>query len=160
MGVTEERADAERRLRAQLDRLWVRQTLRSSLIESRGGLDPTARVILRAVDQVGAVRSMAIADATGLSRPVVSRRVASLVESGYLGTEPDPADGRASLVSVAPAGRKLLDTLDAAGAEVVDDLTSAFATTDLDTLAGLLARLNDRADTVLGIGSAGRDPAP
>lgn len=157
--MSESRDDAERRLRAQLDRLWVRQTLRSSLIESRGGLDPTARVILRAVDQGGAVRSTAIADATGLSRPVISRRVASLVESGYLGTEPDPADGRASLVSVAPAGRELLDTLDVAGAEVFDDLTQAFDTGELGTLAGLLARLNDRADTVSGVG-ARPDPDP
>lgn len=158
--MTEDRPTAERRLRAQLDRLWVRQTLRSSLIESRGGLDPTARVILRAVDTVGAVRSMAIADATGLSRPVVSRRIASLVESGYLGTAPDPADGRASLVSIAPAGRELLDTLDVAGAEVVDDLTHAFETSELETLAALLARLNDRADSVLGIGTeAAADPA-
>nr|WP_246328658.1 MarR family winged helix-turn-helix transcriptional regulator [Curtobacterium pusillum] len=154
--VTEERDDAERLLRAQLDRLWVRQTLRASLIESRGGLDPTARVILRAVDHFGAVRSMAIADATGLSRPVISRRVASLVESGYLGTAPDPADGRASLVSIAPAGRALLDTLDVAGAEVFDDLTGAFVTRELRTLAGLLARLNDRADAVLGIGATAR----
>jgi len=158
--VTAERDDAERLLRAQLDRLWVRQTLRASLIESRGGLDPTARVILRAVDHFGAVRSMVIADATGLSRPVISRRVAALVESGYLGTTPDPDDGRASLVSIAPAGRTLLDTLDVAGAEVLDDLTEAFATDELHTLADLLARLNDRADAVLGIGAtAGRDPA-
>ncbi len=155
--MTEDRADAERLLRAELDRLWVRQTLRSSLIESRGGLDPTARVILRAVDRSGAVRSMAIADATGLSRPVVSRRVASLVDAGYLGTTPDPADGRASLVSIAPAGRRLLDTLDVAGAEVVDELTRAFATGELQTLAELLARLNDRADAVLGIGAPDRD---
>ncbi|WP_420369963.1 MarR family winged helix-turn-helix transcriptional regulator [Curtobacterium sp. L1-20] len=158
--MTANRDDAERLLRAQLDRLWVRQTLRSSLIESRGGLDPTARVILRAVDHHGAVRAMVIADATGLSRPVVSRRVAALVESGHLGTEPDPADGRASLVTVAAAGRVLLDTLDDAGAEVLDDLTQAFATDELDTLAGLLARLNDRADAVLGIGAtAPVDPA-
>ena len=157
--MTDDRDAAERLLRAQLDRLWVRQTLRSSLIESRGGLDPTARVILRAVDHFGAVRSMAIADATGLSRPVISRRVASLVEQGYLGTEPDPADGRASLVSVAAAGRRLLDTLDVAGAEVVDELTVAFETDELHALAGLLARLNDRADAVLGIGAADRDPA-
>jgi len=155
--VTDARADAERLLRAQLDRLWVRQTLRASLIESQGGLDPTARVILRAVDRSGAVRSMAIADATGLSRPVVSRRVASLVESGHLDTAPDPADGRAALVSVAPAGRELLDTLAGAGAEVADELTQAFATEELQTLAGLLARLNDRADTVLGIGAPDGD---
>lgn len=150
--MTSDRDDAERLLHAELDRLWVRQTLRSSLIESRGGLDPTARVILRAVDRSGAVRSTAIADATGLSRPVISRRVASLVESGYLGTAPDPADGRASLVSVAPAGRVLLDTLDVAGAEVVDELTQAFDPDELQTLAALLGRLNDRADAVLGVG--------
>ncbi|MGN7190242.1 MarR family winged helix-turn-helix transcriptional regulator [Curtobacterium sp. MCBA15_004] len=155
--MTDARADAERLLRAQLDRLWVRQTLRASLIESQGGLDPTARVILRAVDRSGAVRSMAIADATGLSRPVVSRRVASLVESGHLDTAPDPADGRAALVSVAPVGRELLDTLAGAGAEVADELTQAFATEELQTLAGLLARLNDRADTVLGIGAPDGD---
>ena len=46
-----------------------------------------------------------------------------------------------------------------AGAEVVDDLTGAFATEELHTLAGLLARLNDRADAVLGIGATDRRDA-
>ncbi|WIB11956.1 hypothetical protein DEJ36_13990 [Curtobacterium sp. MCPF17_052] len=49
----DDRAEAERLLRRQLDRLWVRQTLRTVLIEQSGGLDPTARVILRAVERLG-----------------------------------------------------------------------------------------------------------
>ncbi|ROP74556.1 MarR family winged helix-turn-helix transcriptional regulator [Curtobacterium sp. PhB115] len=151
--MTDDRRTAERLLRSQLDRLWVRQTLRSSLIESRGGLDPTARVILRAVADHGPIRATAIADATGLSRPVISRRVASLVEAEHLVGSPDPADGRATLVSLAPAGRRLLDQLDAAGAEVFDDLTGEFASDELRSLAEMLTRLNDRADAVLGIGT-------
>ena len=151
--MTDDRRAAERLLRSQLDRLWVRQTLRSSLIESRGGLDPTARVILRAVAGHGPVRATAIADATGLSRPVISRRVASLIEAEHLIGSPDPADGRATLVTLAPAGRRLLDELDAAGAEVFDELTEEFASDELRSLAEMLTRLNDRADAVLGIGT-------
>lgn len=153
----EDRTGAERLLRSQLDRLWVRQTIRASLIESRGGLDPTARVILRAVEHSGAVRSTAIADATGLSRPVISRRVASLVDAGFLTQAPDPADGRAALLSLAPLGVEILDQLDLAGAEVFDDLTGGFDTVELRQLAALLGRLNDQADTILGVGAAARD---
>ncbi|MEK6311060.1 MULTISPECIES: MarR family transcriptional regulator [Curtobacterium] len=157
--MNEDRTAAERLLRSQLDRLWVRQTIRASLIESRGGLDPTARVILRAVEHFGSVRSTAIADATGLSRPVISRRVASLVDGGFLTTAPDPADGRAALLSLAPLGIEVLDQLDLAGAEVFDDLTGGFATGELRQLAALLERLNDQADTMLGVGAAARDAA-
>lgn len=155
--MNQDRSAAERLLRSQLDRLWVRQTIRASLIESRGGLDPTGRVILRAVEHFGAVRSTVIADATGLSRPVISRRVASLVDAGFLTTAPDPADGRAALLSLAPLGVEVLDQLDLAGAEVFDDLTGVFASDELRQLAGLLERLNDQADRILGVGAAARD---
>ena len=78
---------------------------------------------------------------------------ASLIEAEHLIGSPDPADGRATLVTLAPAGRRLLDELDAAGAEVFDDLTGEFASDELRALAEMLTRLNDRADTVLGIGT-------
>ncbi|MEK6345510.1 MAG: MarR family winged helix-turn-helix transcriptional regulator, partial [Curtobacterium sp.] len=92
-------------------------------------------MILRAVEHFGSVRSTAIADATGLSRPVISRRVASLVDGGFLTTAPDPADGRAALLSLAPLGIDVLDQLDLAGAEVFDDLTGGFPTGELRQLA-------------------------
>jgi DNA-binding MarR family transcriptional regulator len=149
----DDRPEAERSLRRQLDRLWVRQTLRTVLIEQAGGLDPTARVILRAVEQLGEARSTVVAERTGLSRPVVSRRVAGLVEADYVATSPDPADGRAALLALAPAGRALLARLDAAGDEVFDEVTSVFDQDELRTLAALLARFNDRAADVLGVGS-------
>lgn len=144
------REDSERALRQQLDRLWVRQALRSVLIEDRGGLDATARVILRAVERLGPVRSTVVAELTGLSRPVVSRRVGSLVAAGHLASTTDPEDGRASLLEVAPAGQRLLDVLDAHGDEVFDELIEVFPDDDLRALSALLGRLNDRADEVLG----------
>ncbi|OIH96179.1 MarR family winged helix-turn-helix transcriptional regulator [Curtobacterium sp. MCBA15_001] len=147
--MTDHRAASERALRQQLDRLWVRQALRSVLIEDRGGLDPTARVILRAVERLGPVRATSVAELTGLSRPVVSRRVAALMSAGHLAASPDPEDGRASLLELAPAGRRLLDQLDVHGDETFDDVVGEFADEDLQALAGLLGRLNDRADAVL-----------
>jgi DNA-binding MarR family transcriptional regulator len=155
----DDRPGAERLLRRQLDRLWVRQTLRTVLIEQSGGLDPTARVILRAVERLGEVRSTAVAERTGLSRPVVSRRIAGLVEAGYVRTTPDPDDGRAALLALAPAGRRLLDGLDAQGDAVFDDVTSVFDGQELRDLARLLARFNDRAAEVLGAGGED-DPGP
>jgi DNA-binding MarR family transcriptional regulator len=150
------RGDSERALRQQLDRLWVRQALRSVLIEDRGGLDATARVILRAVERLEPVRSTVVAELTGLSRPVVSRRVSSLVAAGHLASTTDPEDGRASLLEVAPAGQRLLDVLDAHGDEVFDELIEVFPDDDLRALSVLLGRLNDRADEVLGAADRSR----
>jgi DNA-binding MarR family transcriptional regulator len=158
----DDRPEAEQLLRRQLDRLWVRQTLRTVLIEQSGGLDPTARVILRTVERLGEVRSTVVAERTGLSRPVVSRRVAGLVEADYVRTTPDPEDGRAVLLALAPAGRALLDGLDAQGDAVFDAVTSAFDGDELRDLARLLTRFNDRAAEVLGAGEdgpGGRTPA-
>lgn len=154
----DDRPEAERLLRRQLDRLWVRQTLRTVLIEQAGGLDPTGRVILRTVDRLGEVRSTVVAERTGLSRPVVSRRVAGLIEAGYVRTAPDPDDGRAALLALAPAGRALLDRLDAQGDAVFDDVTSVFDGDELRDLARLLTRFNDRAAEVLGSGDAAAVP--
>ena len=151
----DDRAEAERLLRRQLDRLWVRQTLRTVLIEQSGGLDPTARVILRAVERLGEVRSTAVAERTGLSRPVVSRRIAGLGVAGSVRTAPDPDDGRAALLGLAPAGRALLDGLDAQGDAVFDDVTSVFRGDELRDFARLLTRFNDRAAAVLGAGGEG-----
>jgi DNA-binding MarR family transcriptional regulator len=45
-----------------------------------------------------------VAGQAGVDGSVVSRQVAALERSGYVRRRPDPADGRASLISLSPAG--------------------------------------------------------
>ena len=49
-----------------------------------------------------------IAEMTQLRQSLVSRTVDQLVDPGFLVREPDPRDGRRSLVSISPAGLRLV----------------------------------------------------
>ncbi|WNY33685.1 hypothetical protein Q9Q99_17115 [Curtobacterium flaccumfaciens] len=79
--------------------------------------------------------------------------MASLIEAEHLIGSPRSRGRPRHARHARPAGRRLLDELDAAGAEVFDDLTGSSPRTSCCALAEMLTRLNDRADTVLGIGA-------
>ena len=108
--------------------------------------------LMMGVDPDG-TRLSVLAARAQIAKQTATALVDKLERAGYVERVPDPADGRATLVSLAPAGKRLLDQLDAAGAEVFDDLTEEFASDELRSLAEMLTRLNDRADAVLGIGT-------
>ena len=64
--------------------------------------------VLVAVDQQGPQRLGALADAVGVTAPSMSRIVNALEADGLVVRESDPADGRAQVVDMTPAGRALL----------------------------------------------------
>jgi DNA-binding MarR family transcriptional regulator len=55
----------------------------------------------------GSMRLGDLAAREGVAPPTLSRIVASLVEGGYVRREPDPNDGRASLVTATETGRQV-----------------------------------------------------
>jgi DNA-binding MarR family transcriptional regulator len=101
----------------------------------------SAHLLLRCIANSGG--PMRAADVSGVlhSDPsTVSRQVAVLVKEGYLERRADPADGRASLLALTPAGEELLDEHNRIRLEhfarVVDDWSDA----DLKRFATLLDR--------------------
>jgi DNA-binding MarR family transcriptional regulator len=59
----------------------------------------------------GSMRLGDLAAKEGVAPPTLSRIVASLVEGGFVRREPDPNDGRASLVTATDAGRQVASGL-------------------------------------------------
>ncbi|WP_020502184.1 MarR family winged helix-turn-helix transcriptional regulator [Sciscionella marina] len=55
-----------------------------------------------------AMRLGDLAAKEGVAAPTLSRMIAALVDKGYVAREPDPADGRASLVAPTELGRAMI----------------------------------------------------
>src|SRR3712207_2578668 len=69
-----------------------------------GELPSFGWALLLPLERDGAQRCSALAGAAGIDVPVASRQLGVLERSGYVERRPDPADGRASLLSLTPAG--------------------------------------------------------
>jgi DNA-binding MarR family transcriptional regulator len=68
-------------------------------------------------------RAVTLAQRAGMTRQAMSNLIRELETAGYLEVRPDPADGRAALVFLAPPGEKFC--LDAA--EVIAELEAEWA---------------------------------
>lgn len=72
----------------------------------RRALDLPASVrVLTILDAIGPLGITDLARADGCSQPTMSAQIAQLVETGLVSKEPNPADARASLVTLTDAGR-------------------------------------------------------
>lgn len=89
------------------------------------------------------VRSRDLARAEGLDPSTMSRRLGSLAERGLISREPDPADGRASLLSLTEAGAAAVEAERARRVALVTDALDGWAEQDRAELARLLSQLTD-----------------
>jgi DNA-binding MarR family transcriptional regulator len=96
-----------------------------------------------AIDEGEAVRSRDLALAEGLDPSTMSRRLASLAERGLIGREPDPADRRASLLTLTAAGRTAVEQERARRVGLITDALQQWDDDDRAALARLLSRLAD-----------------
>lgn len=73
-----------------------------------GGLGHGAVSALATLVHAGPMRLGDLANREGVAAPTLSRMMASLVEAGYARRTPDPADGRASLVTATEQGERVV----------------------------------------------------
>lgn len=147
--MADKRAQAEDLLHDQISQLWNRHVITAAAGENEDRADNVMRLILRALGRTGPVRSSEAAADLGLSRASISRRLSWLEAEGLVRAEADPADGRASLLSLTQAGRVRLEELDSGGADAMRDLVSDFTEDELESFAGFLARFNAKASSRL-----------
>lgn len=97
---------------AIMQELWVAaragwelsaQTLRA------GGVDPEEYGFLSFVGTLQPVTRTTLSRATGLRRTTVRDAVGRLIERGHAVEEPNPRDGRSTLVVLTPAGQDIFD---------------------------------------------------
>jgi DNA-binding MarR family transcriptional regulator len=74
-------------------------------------LSPTMAAALATVERAGPLTPSELAEIERVKRPTATRVIAHLEQEGLITKAADPADGRVSLLSTSPAGRRLLKRL-------------------------------------------------
>ncbi|HHV20572.1 MAG TPA: MarR family transcriptional regulator [Propionibacterium sp.] len=105
------------------------------------GSDQVAYWVVHMLVQLGPTRNSELAAACGLDASTVSRQVRSLEEAGMIERCPDPADGRAQLVSLSPEGLRRVAEARNRRLGIVRERLTDWSPDDVITLAGLLSRL-------------------
>jgi DNA-binding MarR family transcriptional regulator len=90
-------------------RLAITRTARRLRQEAGGELTPSQSAALASVDRHGPLTPSELAARERIQRPTATRVLALLEAGGLVERTVDPADRRSSLVTVAPAGRALLE---------------------------------------------------
>lgn len=109
-------------------------------------LDRAAYVILRHLTDQGPTNVSAIADALSLDGSTVTRQVTALQRAGLVSRQPDPHDGRGTLVSPTASGRTRFAAVRAARRELYQRILADWSDGDRTALADLLHRLNAAID--------------
>ena len=89
-------------------RLAIVRTARRLRQEAGGELTPSTAAALATIERHGPLAPSELAEIERVKRPTITRVVARLEEAGLVERTGDPADGRASLVSVTREGSELL----------------------------------------------------
>lgn len=105
--------------------------------------DPAAVGVLHTLACHGPMRVSGLADSLAIDISTTSRHVSGLESDGFLTRESDPADRRASLVTLTPAGSDFLVQALEQRAGVLQAATGGWSADDIDALIRLLNRLAD-----------------
>lgn len=99
--------------------------------------------LLARLAKCGPVRLSDLASALRVDNSTLSPQAHRLEREGLIVRQPDPRDGRAALLRVAPAGRKLLTRLHNARRALFAELLVGWSDADRADAAATLARLAD-----------------
>lgn len=94
----------------------------------------------------GPMRPGDLADREGVSAPTMTRVVAGLVAAGYVVREPDPDDGRASLVRATEQGHQMISGSRSARSQVLRERIAALDPAQRDALLTALPALHALTD--------------
>ena len=109
-------------------------------------LQPGSYLVLTHLEATGSCRSSAIAEAFDMDKGAVSRQVQHLTELGLIGRTPDPADGRAALLTVTDDARRRMADVQRHRRTYLDERLGDWSDDDLRQFVDMLARYNASLD--------------
>jgi DNA-binding MarR family transcriptional regulator len=114
-----------------------------SIRAARSGVDlsPAAGAVLRRVVDDGPVRPGVLAQRARMHPPALTRQLNSLEADGCIERVPAPSDGRGALVRATRRGRSLVQRLEDADQQIMDEQLRSWSAGDLARLVDLLDRL-------------------
>ena len=116
---------------------------------TRSDMESATRLLLRTVAELGPMRATALAASVHSDLSTVSRQTASLVAAGLLERRSDPADGRASVLALTPAGQAATAEHDRARADFYAQVLDGWTPAELRQFGTSLARFTASYDQVL-----------
>lgn len=146
-----DRAASEEQLATEVSQLMrlMHPVKAAAAREAGGGIGTDRSAMLLLVPLMrGPLRPGALAEASFADPSTISRQVAELVRRGLVRREPDPSDGRASLLAITDAGREVCERLRALRRDLLAAAVDGWADDELATFASLLSRFNDRLGVV------------
>jgi DNA-binding MarR family transcriptional regulator len=114
-------------------------------VRDNNSLQPTQILVLTQLISTGPMRVGELATRVPCSQPTATVAVSSLEQAGYVRREPDPADGRASIVVVTDAGRETLLSLAHGEAEDLAERLAQLDPADQEQLVHIAPLLNKLA---------------
>ena len=140
-----DRAGAEEQLATEVGTLLrLIHPLKAAAARDGGaglGPDRSAMLLLFPLME-GPQRSGALAELCHTDPSTISRQVAELVRRELVHREPDPSDGRASLLAITDAGREVCERVRTLRRELLAAAVAAWTDAELETFADLLTRFN------------------
>ena len=109
-------------------------------------LQPGSYLVLTHLAATGSCRSSAIADTFDMDKGAISRQVQHLTELGLIERTPDPADGRAALLTVTDDAHRRLADVQRNRREYLDQRLADWSDDDLRLFVDMLARYNASLD--------------
>lgn len=138
------RGHAMRDLEHQIGMLLrrIRRGLADRAAQVHPDLSGTSFTLLATLTEFGPRRASDLSGLFALDKGAVSRIVHQLVDLGLVSREPDPEDGRASLLSATPLARQRMDLLTDGRREEFGAALAGWDPEEIAALAHGLDRLN------------------
>ncbi|MCW2631333.1 MAG: transcriptional regulator, MarR family [Pseudonocardia sp.] len=130
------------RLKRLMERALATHHGQSGAEHDGGGLERAAFALLVHLVKGGPQRAGALAECVHCDPSTVSRQIQQLVRLGLIERRADPADGRASLLAATPEGEQVFERKRRWRNEHFAAMLADWSAADVDTLYGLLSRLN------------------
>lgn len=141
----EQRDNAVRVLEHEIGLLLrrIRRGIAERALQVHPELNATSYTILGTLAEFGPRRAADLAGLFAMDKGTVSRVVHQLLELGLVERSPDPADGRASIISVTAEATERLAAMHAQRRELFGERLADWATGDIEHLAAELSRFNE-----------------
>jgi DNA-binding MarR family transcriptional regulator len=109
-------------------------------------LQPASYLMLTYLVAEGPQRSSVVSETFNVDKGAISRQVQHLSDLGLLVREPDPADGRAMLISASPDAVRRMSEIDRDRRRWLDEQLAEWTEEDLREFVSGLGRYNEALD--------------
>jgi DNA-binding MarR family transcriptional regulator len=122
----------------------IRDTLECGILEDISPLPLTVTqfLVLKLMSRDGQHRAGEVARYMGISRPAATKNIDKLVRHGLIVRRRSHGDRRATLLSVSPRGRKLVQRYEETKRDRMQPLVDRFTDSDVEQLTALLRRIS------------------